>query len=111
MREMAPLSPCRITIFLIVTTATLLTVGCASLANTPAQDMAWSRWTACQTQVRGADLRTIQQDGRISFWYNGPENAQDMLACLRRAASDGAALPEPIADPRPGGGGGGGGGM
>jgi hypothetical protein len=108
MRERSPLRPRRVPMSLIVTVASSLIAGCASLANTPAQDTAWSRWTACQAQVRGADLRTIQQDGRIFFWYSGPENAQDMLACLRRAGNGGATLPEPIADPRPGGGGGGG---
>ena len=97
---------------LLITTGVLLvlTGGCASLANTPAQDLAWSRWAACRARVSGAEVNRIQSDGRIAFWASGPSDAQAMLECLRRAAMDGPVLPEPIFDLRPGGGGGGGGG-
>jgi hypothetical protein len=87
----------------------LLVSSCASLANTPAQDLAWSRWSACSTQVTGAQFRRVQTDGRIYFWYNGSGDAGAMLECLKRASKDGPPLPDPISDPRPGGGGGGGG--
>ena len=30
----------------------LLMAACASLHNTPAQDLAWDRWTACHGQIR-----------------------------------------------------------
>jgi hypothetical protein len=49
----------------------LLMAACASLHNTPAQDLAWNRWTACHNQISGTDIRTVQLDGRISFWPNG----------------------------------------
>jgi hypothetical protein len=103
---------CRVPTLLIVmtTVVSLLTAGCVSLANTPAQDLAWSRWTACRAQVAGTDLKTIQLDGRIVFWYSGPGDGQAMLACLRSAVSGGDNLPEPLSELRQGGGGGGGGG-
>jgi hypothetical protein len=90
------------TALVIATTAlSLLAGGCASLVNTPAQDVAWSRWRMCHTQATGTEIRTVQLDGRIAFWYYGPGDRQVMLDCLRQAASTGLALPEPIADPLP----------
>jgi hypothetical protein len=82
----------------------LLTAACASLQNTPAQDLAWSRWSACRAQVTGVDIRIVELDGRISFWYNGTGDRQEMLACLERAGKGGPALPEPLSDVRPKGG-------
>jgi hypothetical protein len=102
-------SPCRwgaTTRMMAATVAVLsLTASCASLANTPAQDLALSRWTDCSSQVSGAQLRYVEPDGRMWFWYSGA-GREAMLDCLRKAAKGGAALPEPIADPRPGAGGG-----
>lgn len=82
------------------TTVWLLAAGCASLANTPAQDLAWSRWTACHPRAHGTEIRTVQLDGRISFWFDGPAERQALLDCVRLAGADGAALPEPISEPR-----------
>ena len=79
----------------------LLAAGCASLANTPAQDIAWNRWSVCHSQVAGTEIRTVQLDGRILFWYAGPGDRQAMLDCLRRAANAGPALPEPIGESLP----------
>ena len=93
---------------MVPTIALLLTAGCAALANTPAQDSAWSRWTTCHAQITGTDIKTVGLDGRISFWYTAIGDNQTMLTCLRQAAKDGLALPEPISEPRTGGGGGGG---
>lgn len=111
MTDRTPPRPRRVPTPLIATTALilLLAAGCASLANTPAQELAWSRWAACHAQVAGSDLKTIQTDGRIVFWYSGPGDGQAMLACLRSAASSGDNLPEPLSELRQGGGGGGGG--
>lgn len=75
-----------------------LAAGCAPLSNTPAQDLAWSRWTLCHPQATGTQIRIVQLDGRISFWYTGPEDRRAMVDCIRFAAKDGPALPEPIAD-------------
>jgi hypothetical protein len=82
----------------------LLAASCASLHNTAEQDLAWSRWTACRAQVTGVEIRTIQLDGRISFWYDGAGGRQVMLDCLQHAAKDGPLLPEPLAEVRPRGG-------
>ena len=57
----------------IATSALLLLAGgCASLANTPAQDVAWTRWGICHTQAPGTEIRNVQLDGRIRFWYVVP---------------------------------------
>jgi hypothetical protein len=90
------------TALVIATTAlSLLAGGCASLVNTPAQDVAWSRWRICHTPASGTEIRNVQLDGRITFWYYGPGDRQVMLDCLRQAAGAGVALPEPIADSLP----------
>jgi len=88
--------------------------GCASLGDTPAQDLALSRWTSCHQSVNGAELKRVQPDGRITFWYSGTSEGRSMVDCLQQAAKNGPSLPDPIAEARPagsGGGGGGGGGM
>jgi hypothetical protein len=79
----------------------LLTAACASLQNTPAQELAWSRWSACRPQVAGVDIRTVQPDGRLSFWYEKMGDRQAMLECLQREARGGPELPEPVWDVRP----------
>lgn len=89
----------------------LLASGCASLGNTPEQELAWSRWTACQSRVSGTELNSVQVDGRISFWFDTGGDRQGALDCLRQVAKEGPALPEPLAQPFPGGSGGAGGGM
>jgi hypothetical protein len=90
------------TALVIATTAlSLLANGCASLVNTPSQDVALSRWSICHTEATGTEIRNVQLDGRIVFWYYGPADRQFMLDCLRRAANTGPALPEPIADSLP----------
>jgi hypothetical protein len=81
----------------------LLMANCAALKNTPAQDEAWSRWAACRSQVTGSDIRSVQLDGRITFWSNGADDGRAMRDCLARAGKNGAALPEAIYAIRPGG--------
>jgi hypothetical protein len=90
-----------IALIILATALSLLAAGCASLANTPAQDLAWSRWNICHPQAIGTEIRTVRLDGRISFWYYGPGDRQAMLDCLRRAASTGPALPEPVGESLP----------
>jgi outer membrane biogenesis lipoprotein LolB len=80
-----------------------LLVACSTVKNTPAQDEAWRRWEACRSQVTGSDIRTVQLDGRISFWANGAFQGRSMLDCLARAGKNGAALPEAMYATRPGG--------
>ena len=49
----------RATTALVIATAalSLLANGCASLVNTPAQDVAWNRWKICHTQATGTEIR------------------------------------------------------
>src|SRR5262244_4384240 len=76
------------------TIVVFLMVACATVKNTPAQDEAWSRWTACRSQVPGVEIRNVQLDGRIMFSANGSYQGQSMLDCLARAGTNGPALPE-----------------
>ncbi len=80
-----------------------LMVACSTVKNTPAQDEAWNRWTACRSQVPGAEIRNVQLDGRISFWANGAFQGRSMLDCLARAGTNGPALPEATYATWPGG--------
>jgi hypothetical protein len=82
----------------------LLMVACSTMKNTPPQDEAWSRWTACRSQAPGSDIRNVQLDGRISFWTDGAFQGRSMLDCLARAGKNGPALPEAIYEMRPRGG-------
>jgi len=81
----------------------LLMAGCATMTNTPAQDEAWRRWEACRSQVPGSDIRSVQLDGRISFWADGAFQGRSMLDCLARAGKNGPALPAASYATRPGG--------
>jgi len=60
--------------------------------------------------VTNAELKRVQPDGRITFWYGGTSDERSMLECLQQAAKNGPSLPDPISEARPAGGGGGGGG-
>ena len=88
---------------LLSTVIAFLVIGCSTVANTPAQDEAWRRWTACRSQVAGAEIRNVQLDGRISFWANGAFQGRAMLDCLARAGTNGPALPEATFATFPGG--------
>ncbi len=81
-----------------------LMAACASVHNTPEQDLAWNRWAVCRSQISGADVRLVQLDGRISFWCDGIGDCFAMRDCLRQAGKDGPMLPEPLFDVRPKGG-------
>jgi len=91
----------RTALAIVATVLSLMAGGCASLANTPAQDAAWTRWGTCHTRAPGTEIRDVQLDGRIRFWYVVPGDRQVMIDCLRQAGSTGPALPEPIADSLP----------
>jgi hypothetical protein len=77
--------------------------ACSTVTNAPAQDEPWRRWEACSGQVPGSDIRSVQLDGRISFWANGALQGRSMLDCLTRVGKDGPALPEAMYATRPGG--------
>jgi len=60
-------------------------VGCASVQNTPAQDLAWERWQACD-RFATVRLERIDTDGRIVVTAYEHE-AAPFTACVERAAS------------------------
>ena len=82
-------------VFIILVTA----VGCASVRNTPAQDLAWERWKACD-HFTAVTLDRIDLDGRIVV--NGYENTvAPFAACVQAVAADqsrgaAAAMPQSL---------------
>jgi hypothetical protein len=66
---------------LVVTAA-----GCATVRNTPVQDLAWERWKACD-HFAAITLERIDLDGRLVV--RGYEyEAAPFTACVREAAAD-----------------------
>jgi hypothetical protein len=60
--------------------------GCATVRNTPAQDLAWERWTACD-HFTAVTLDRVDLDGRIVV--NSYENTVGpFTACVERVAAD-----------------------
>src|SRR5262245_48877838 len=70
--------------------------ACASLHNTSAQDLAYSRWRTCEAQVSGLQIDRIDPDGRIRFWYLGTWDMNHVVECLQVAGQSGSPLPEPV---------------
>src|SRR5262249_9560738 len=90
----SPPSPLALGSSLTSLVVAFLMVARSTVKNTPAQDVAWSRWTTCRSQVPGVEIRNVQLDGRISFWANGAFQGRSMLDCLARARTSGPPLPE-----------------
>lgn len=67
-------------------TLMVMAAGCATLRNTPAQDLAWERWKRCDHFVAVA-LERIDPDGRIVVKAYESEAAA-FTACVREAAAD-----------------------
>jgi hypothetical protein len=62
-----------------------LVTGCATVRNTPAQDLAWERWKTCDHFSMIA-LDRIDLDGRLVV--NGHEHeARPFTACVHEAAA------------------------
>jgi hypothetical protein len=60
--------------------------GCATARNTPAQDLAWERWGACN-HFSTITINRIDLDGRLVV--NGYEvDGARFGACVREAAAD-----------------------
>ena len=60
--------------------------GCAAARNTPAQELAWERWGACN-RFSTITLDRIELDGRLVV--NGYEvDGARFSACVREAADD-----------------------
>jgi len=60
--------------------------GCAAARNTPAQDLGWERWGACN-RFSTIALERIELDGRlvVAAWE---VDAARFSACVREAADD-----------------------
>jgi hypothetical protein len=64
----------------------LLAVGCASMSNTLAQDLAWERIEQCKGASLNVILNRVETDGRV--WVtlrNGTAGLADWQACMRKA--------------------------
>lgn len=65
--------------------ASLLLTGCATFANTPAQDRTWAAIEKCKgMQPNGYQVTTVYADGR--YYYKGGDFAggvQPWMACIR----------------------------
>jgi hypothetical protein len=60
--------------------------GCAAARNTPAQDLAWERWGACN-HFSTITIERIELDGRLvvnGFEVDGPR----FSACVGEAAAE-----------------------
>jgi hypothetical protein len=86
-----------IALALLVTTSTA--AGCALIGNTPAQELSWERWRACDRFATIA-LDRIDTDGRLVV--KGQElEAAPFTSCVRAVAADqarrgAAASPEAV---------------
>jgi hypothetical protein len=60
--------------------------GCAAARNTPAQELAWERWGACNL-LSTITLDRIELDGRLVVNAYEVDGAQ-FSACVRQAAAD-----------------------
>jgi hypothetical protein len=66
--------------------AALTCAGCATMANTPAQDLAWERWRSCD-RFTSISLERIEMDGRLIVTGYESE-AVAFSACVRETAAD-----------------------
>jgi hypothetical protein len=76
----------------------VMAAGCATSGNTPAQDLAWERWGACN-RFTTIGLDRVDQDGRLVVTAYQVDGAP-FAACVREAAAAqvrrGVAVPEAI---------------
>lgn len=78
---------------------TLFLAACAT-ANTPQQDLAYTRWAKCNSS---AQLERVDLDGRITFRFTSPGSREEILRCLAEAGRTGSSLPTPVSLGLPGG--------
>jgi len=78
-----------------------LFLGACAIANTPQQDLAYTRWAKCN--VPFAQLQRVDLDGRITFQFTSAPERQEILQCLAEAGRTGPSLPEPVGIRPPGG--------
>lgn len=63
-----------------------VSAGCATMGNTPAQDLAWERWRACD-RFSTISLERIELDGRLIVTGYESE-AHAFTTCVRETAAD-----------------------
>jgi len=68
--------------------------ACATIANTPQQDLAYARWAKCTAPY--VSLERVDLDGRITFKISNEGSRQQVLQCLAEAGRTGPPLPEPV---------------
>ncbi|MGH9365353.1 MAG: hypothetical protein ACRD1B_08845 [Thermoanaerobaculia bacterium] len=83
---------------IVLAVLVVLVAGCATSGNTPAQDLAWERWGACN-HFNTIALDRVDQDGRLvvtAYQVDGTLFA----ACVETAAANqarrGAAVPQAV---------------
>jgi hypothetical protein len=59
--------------------------GCATMGNSPAQELAWERWQACD-RFSTISLERIEMDGRLIVTGQAMEAAA-FTACVRDSAA------------------------
>ena len=59
--------------------------GCASMGNSPAQELAWERWRACD-RFSTISLERIEMDGRLIVTGQEMEAAA-FTTCVRESAA------------------------
>jgi hypothetical protein len=63
----------------------VMATGCATAGNTPAQELAWERWGACN-HFSTITLDRVDQDGRIVVTGYQADGASFVM-CVREAAA------------------------
>ena len=76
----------------------LMAAGCATAGNTPAQDLAWERWGACN-HFSTVALDRVEGDGRLVVTAYQVDGAP-FAACVNEAAAAqlrrGAVVPQAV---------------
>ena len=77
----------------------VMATGCATAGNTPAQELAWERWGACN-HFNAVTLDRVDQDGRLVVTAYQVDDAP-FTSCVREAAAGqvrrgAAAMPQSI---------------
>jgi hypothetical protein len=75
----------------------LVLAGCASLKNTPQQDLAYARWAACEPPSGLIDIDRVEPSGRIWFTFYNESERLKVVECLAKAPPGGESLPTPVA--------------
>src|SRR5437016_13305208 len=70
-----------------------LFLGACAIANTPQQDLAYTRWAKCNST--SATLERIDLVGRIMFRYTTAGERQEIVQCLAEASRPGPPAAQP----------------